>query len=686
MNVRNIVNANQYAWVLRNWILDKFETHPLLFVSCVLFGPLTAIVLAAVLIDHFFETNAPITELSWLFFGRALGADAISDKEHLTNAHKLIMLIVTLLSVILIGFAAGLITTFLSACVDQLRMGRQDIAQERHTVLIGWSPTTPNIVKELIDANKSEGGKPIIILANKEKANMDAELRRHIPLNERHGSKVFTRTGSGSRMIDLEMVAAADARAILLLPPSKRGIDDIVSTLAAILHNPDIAKRVEEINEGNANRKPDFTVIAPVGNKAGIELLKSMYGDKVGKWIAHDEAVANLIALAARQSGLSSVYEELFSFANGSEAYIFPSSDRRQIITKNYSPNLRKKKCSHPVTAVAGRTFREIQHGFEKSCPIGIRAIDGTIELNPRPDRIIENDAELIILAEDNEVCHMSFNTETADKHKNDVHFSVAPNQLDLIHTIVFGTGGSATKALHQLDKYCKAGSTFTVIVATEEQKRRFEAQAATVTNATMTTKIVPLIGLDDLREVLADDVNAVIVFPPDEPADSNSDNNPDTRTVRLLLQIRCALKGKKLTPRIVTEIIDERNLELADIAHAHDAIVSDRIISLYCLQLSENPHLAGVYEELLNPEGNEFSMHPIERYAVVGQEVDYHHLIAHTSQMRATFVGYQQIEHSRNRERKFGIVLNPPKVDKKGNTIKFTPQSGDKVIVIASN
>lgn len=689
LNVRNSFNANQYAWAFRNWILDQFECHPILFVSCVLFLPLTAIVFAAVVIDHFFEAETSITDLSWLFFGRAFGADAITDEKHTTTAHKLILLAVTLLSVILIGFAAGLITTFLSACVDQLRMGRQDVAQRMHTVLIGWSPTTPKIVKELIDANKSEGGKPILILANKEKAYMDAELRRQVPLNQRHGSKVFTRTGCGSRMIDLEMVAASDARAILLLPPSKRGIDEVVSTLAAILHCPDIAKRIDEIKKKNADGKPGFTVIAPVSNKAGIELLKSMYGDKVGRWIAHDEAVANLIALAARQSGLSNVYEELFSFANGSEAYIFPSTDRRTSTIGTPFTERRMKKRSCLVTDVTGLTFREIQHGFEKSCPIGIRAIDKAIELNPRPDRIIKAGEELIMLAEDNEAYHMSFDTEKARKHGNNIHFSSAPNQNDLIHTLIFGTGGNVTKTLQQLDKYCKVGSRFTVIVATEAQKRIFEDDA-TVTNATITTKVVPLIGLDDLRKILSEDVNAVIVFPQNDPSNNNPnnnpENNPDTRTIRLLLQIRCVLKEKELTPRIVTEITDETNLKLADIAHAHDAIVSDRIISLYCLQLSENPELSSVYEELLNPEGNEFSMHSIERYAVVGQEVDYHHLITQTSQMRATFVGYQQIEHSRNRERNFGIVLNPPKVDKKRNVIKFTPQSGDKVIVIASN
>lgn len=112
-----------------------------------------------------------------------------------------------------------------------------------------------------------------------------------------------------------------------------------------------------------------------------------------------------------------------------------------------------------------------------------------------------------------------------------------------------------------------------------------------------------------------------------------------DLETIHRLLQIRALLTETGKRCRIVTEILDDRNLELADVAMPDDAVVSDRLVSLYCLQLSMQPHLEPVFAELLDSEGVEVSLHPIERYLKPGTESDFHEAIDAASRQGATAI-----------------------------------------------
>jgi ion channel POLLUX/CASTOR len=56
----------------------------------------------------------------------------------------------------------------------------------------------------------------------------------------------------------------------------------------------------------------------------------------------------------------------------------------------------------------------------------------------------------------------------------------------------------------------------------------------------------------------------------------------------------------------VVSEMLDIRNRNLAEIARADDFIVSNQLISLLLTQISENKQLRAVFSDLLAPEGSE--------------------------------------------------------------------------------
>ena len=57
--------------------------------------------------------------------------------------------------------------------------------------MTGWTPKTIPLVRELTVANKTRGLKrTIVVLGDREKEDMDEEMRVALPSSERNGSKV----------------------------------------------------------------------------------------------------------------------------------------------------------------------------------------------------------------------------------------------------------------------------------------------------------------------------------------------------------------------------------------------------------------------------------------------------------------------------------------------------------------
>lgn len=60
-----------------------------------------------------------------------------------------------------------------------------------------------------------------------------------------------------------------------------------------------------------------------------------------------------------------------------------------------------------------------------------------------------------------------------------------------------------------------------------------------------------------------------------------------------------------------MSEINDDANREIAEITRADDFVVSEKLISLLLTQLTEDRHLAAVFEDLFNPTSAEIYVKP---------------------------------------------------------------------------
>lgn len=75
--------------------------------------------------------------------------------------------------------------------IEDLKKGKSDVLEANHTLILGWSDKSLNMIDQLCLANESAGGKAIVILAERDKQDMEHEIHRHV--RDLRGSRVLCR-------------------------------------------------------------------------------------------------------------------------------------------------------------------------------------------------------------------------------------------------------------------------------------------------------------------------------------------------------------------------------------------------------------------------------------------------------------------------------------------------------------
>ena len=153
-----------------------------------------------------------------------------------------------------------------------------------------------------------------------------------------------------------------------------------------------------------------------------------------------------------------------------------------------------------------------------------------------------------------------------------------------------------------------------------------------------------------------------------------------DARTLITLLHLRDMAEKLGQDFAIVSEILDIKNRDLAETGSSDDFILSDKIISTILAQLSENPNLDVVFEDLMDADGCEIYLKPAENYIKTGIETDFFTVIESCLRRGEIPFGYRQIKNKNSKEDNYGVVINPVKSAK----VKF--EKGDKILVISED
>jgi ion channel POLLUX/CASTOR len=155
-----------------------------------------------------------------------------------------------------------------------------------------------------------------------------------------------------------------------------------------------------------------------------------------------------------------------------------------------------------------------------------------------------------------------------------------------------------------------------------------------------------------------------------------------DARTLSTLLHLRDIADQRGHNFSIVSEMLDDRNRELAEITHTDDFIVSVKLDSLMLSQIAENRELKTLFELLFSAGGPAIYIKPAEYYVELGRPVNFYTVLESARQQNQIAIGFK-LHKSKPRYEgvahlSHGVYVNP----QKSTQVFFS--EGDKIIVLA--
>ncbi|MET7336933.1 potassium transporter TrkA [Nonomuraea sp. NPDC005650] len=583
-------------------------------------------VLVVLLTDTDTEQNGGWAGVAWMSLLRTLDPGTMGGDTGSVLFLGL-MLTVTIGGIFIVSSLIGILTTGLEKQIAKLRKGRSRLIERGHTIVLGWSDQVFTVIDELVKANQSERRPCLVVLADRDKVDMEEQIRAR--LAETGKTRVICRSGNPLHRGDLELVSPDTAKSIIVLPRPGADADiDVMKTL--LLLN----------NRAWKPRRPH--VVAAVQDSENLAAAK-LAGGESALVIDADDIAVRLVVQSHRQAGLSTVCTDLLDFA-GNELYM------------------------RAEPALTGATFGQALHAYELGVPIGLRTADSRTLVNPDMHTRIEAGDQLIVLAEDDLLIRPA---DERPRIVEDAIVAKAGRLAEPDRTLLIGWNARGTKVIDLLDRLVEPGS----VVDIAAPGRPDEAIKTARANLSVGHKPCRPTSRASLERLDLGTYQHIVVL-------SNDDVEPghaDDRTLVTLLHLRDIEERLGDPFSIVTEMNDDQNREVAQVTKADDFIVSSRLISLLLTQLSENRHLHGVFATLFDPDGSEIYLKPASSYVPPGVTVNFATVVESARRRGETAIGYRLHGHSHEAPT-YGVTLNPPK----GTDLAL--EARDSVIVLAES
>ena len=528
------------------------------------------------------------------------------------------------------GAVIGFISAQIIRAVAKLQEGKSAVIESGHTLILGWSNRVFPILSELAIANENVRKPRVVIFAPTARAVMDAEIRSRVPNLGK--LKVITRTGDVTNPEDLKRANVSSAKSIIILDADESGDANIVSTVLA----------VKSVNANTATR-----IIAELDDENTAEAISTATNGQVIA-VRSQNVIARVTAQASRQPGLAAVTLDLLDFA-GDEIYI------------------------SAIPELVGKTYGEALLSFNESSVIGLVDPSGAAMLNPAASTKISAGTKVIAIAlDDDKIVYSGARKDSSAKKV----VKKASGKSKPEHLLFIGWSSMGRAVVTELAQFLPTGSTVHIVAESRhvdpaELKALKFGKNIKVTFASVSGDIDDLI-----KAASAKKYNEVVILGYREAI---SEAEADSQTMLTMLQMNQIFeaKGNGVEPtRLVAEILDSRKAELARVAAVDDMVVSDNLAALLIAQISENPALAPVFDDLFDADGASISVNPIETYAPLDKPIEFAELVAIGKAHGESVIGYRTLAGSKQ-QASSGVKLNPAK------TSEFTPAKGDGLIVV---
>jgi voltage-gated potassium channel Kch len=492
---------------------------------------------------------------------------------------RLMMLAVTIGGIFVVSALIGVLSSGLEGKLDELRKGRSVVLERDHTIIFNWSASIFDIVSELVIANESRSRPRIVIMADKDKVEMEDEVVAKI--DDLKNTRIICRSGDPTDLYDIGIANPQACRSVIVLSPEGDDPDScVIKTVLALVNDPE--------------RRPEpYVIAAEIRDVANAEVARVVGGDEVQLVLA-DDLIARIMVQSTRQPGLSGVYTELLDF-DGCEIYAVEQP------------------------ALAGKTFGQAVMAYDGCSLIGLCHEDGRVALNPPMDTTLTAGMKAILIAEDDD------QIETAAPPADLGGTNPAPTRdgpPPPERTLLIGWNRRAPMVALELSRYVGPGSLLTI--AADAPEIADEVAALTLEGDNLGVELRQVdtgraADIDALQPLTYDHV-LVLGY-----SDHMEAQPADTRTLVTLLHLRRIAEAAGETMSVVSEMIDVRNRALAEVTRVDDFVVSNKLVSLMLAQASENEHLEAIFQDLLDEEGSEICLKPASDYVPVGAPTSFY-------------------------------------------------------------
>jgi hypothetical protein len=290
---------------------------------------------------------------------------------------------------------------------------------------------------------------------------------------------------------------------------------------------------------------------------------------------------------------------------------------------------------------------------------IAVSEDDGTVRLSDQAGALPDDGEELLRRLEVDEAA--IHDGRPADPHPE--------------RTLLLGWNERGAAIVNELDRYVAAGSELLLVADVPGPDERLAAECGELKNQKLairradTTSRRVLDGLD----VPGFDQIILLCY-----SDALGVQEADAWTLITLLHLRDIAEQGGHDFRIVSEMLDVRNRDLAEVTQADDFIVSNKLTSLMLAQISENRELSAVFADLFDPTGSEIYLKPAGDYVETGRAVSFYTVVEAARRRGEVAFGYRRAALAKDAANAYGVVINPRKPE------KVTLAPADQVIVLA--
>ncbi|HPF06763.1 MAG TPA: hypothetical protein PK293_12070 [Spirochaetota bacterium] len=564
----------------------------------------------------------------WREFLQISDAGAIAEDSDGNILNKITGIITVFFGLILFSSLVAFITSQFEAKLAELRKGKSNVAEKNHTLILGFGDRVLEIIRELVIANESEKNPAIAVLAEKEKDEMDDFFRERLP--DSKNTRIVTRSGSTSSIFMLRKVNAPGAKSVVILNDAAVDAGDDEKTLADARVLKTILALISCTGEENAP-----PIIAEFHYKNMRNLAKNILPEKISLLDEHS-ILAKLMVQTSRVSGLAQVYDNLVGF-EGCEFYFYK-----------------------PDGGVKGLKYSEVIFRFSDCSVLGLRMSDGTIKLNPPPDEVCGDD-EIIVLAEDDSV--IKFLKEPVPVNPPESK-GYMPHPKSVENQLIVGWSGKTPTILAEYRNYLAKGSRIDVVVPEifEYMKKDFASIQKNNPGIKMKLMVGNIHFPATIEKLKPEQYDNVIIL----SGDGGDSELRDSETIATLLQFRSYFKNslkKETKTQLITEVADSENIEVIQEAGVKDFLISNQFVSKIYAQVSEEPDVLMIYDDLFSEEGSEVYVKPVSRFLKrIPESITFGELCAAAIKRNETCFGVRLKSEETDITKNFGIYVNPPK------------------------